>query len=68
MKSRFTYKEATLIIGILVAAIVVLTLWMTSFQTTGHAQGTSLIPQLSSIQDHPIELVKNLTASVKILY
>jgi hypothetical protein len=44
MTKRFTYKELTLIIGVVVAVIVVFTLWirqpLSAYLPTSHASGS----------------------------
>jgi hypothetical protein len=48
MKTRFTYKEFSLVIGILVAVIVVSTFWMGNGQKTKQSQGSIVLPSISS--------------------
>jgi hypothetical protein len=48
MKTRFTYKEFSLVIGILVAVIVAFTLWMGNGQKAKQWQGSLMLPSFSS--------------------
>jgi hypothetical protein len=67
MKTRFTYKEVSLIIGILVAAIIAITFWIGEFPIRNQTQNTSLLPQLSLVQDHPVDFLKQLLRHTNIL-
>jgi hypothetical protein len=48
MKTRLTYKEYSLIIGILVAVIVAFTFWMGNGPKLTQSQGFLLIPSFTS--------------------
>jgi hypothetical protein len=59
MKTSITYKELSLIAGILVAAIIVLTVWMTDTKTVSQTQQNIATPHFSS-QNHTVKLFKRL--------
>jgi len=48
MKSRFTYKELSILIGIVVAIIIVLTLWMNPMPAENEDVSRKFIPKLSA--------------------
>lgn len=59
MKTRFTYKELSLIAGILVAVIVVLTVWMNDTKVVSQTQQDVAVPHFSS-QNHTVKVFKRL--------
>jgi hypothetical protein len=59
MKTRFTYKELSLIAGILVAAIIVFTIWMNDTTTVSQTQQDAAVPHFSS-QNHTVKVFKRL--------
>jgi hypothetical protein len=59
MKTRFTYKDVSLIAGILVAAIIILTVWMTDKKTVSQTHRNFATPHFSS-QDHTVKVFKRL--------
>jgi hypothetical protein len=46
MKAKFTYKEFTLMAGIIVAVIIALTLWMRPVSTEPDSVSRKLIPSV----------------------
>ena len=60
VKRRITYKEMTLILGILVAVLVSLTLWVASEQQIQHSQST-IFPSIDA------QAMANATAKARTL-